>query len=302
MRPIYYIFIFVLKFLKHKKLIVLKKESASKQAINLTKNHYENFPVASFLIPRRLRKDVAIIYWFARTADDFADEGNFLPEERLEKLNDFENRLTELLKGNYKDDFEAALNKTIKERNLTPEYFYDLLKAFKQDVIKKSYSNFEELLEYCKYSANPVGRLILELNNINSDEAFSYSDKICTALQLTNFYQDLKIDYQKGRIYLPEDEMAKFMIEKKVFELRENSLNLNELLKFNIDRTRKMFAKGRGLLKFLNGRLKYEIKWTILGGEEILRKIEKNNYNVLIESPKLNKFDFMKLLIFSFND
>ena len=280
----------------------MKPDSAGEQAINLTKHHYENFPVASFLIPKHLRKDVAIIYWFARTADDFADEGNFLPEERLEKLNNFEIRLTDLIQENYKDDFEKELNKTIKEKNLTKQYFYDLLKAFKQDAVKKSYSNFEELLEYCKYSANPVGRLILELNNIRDIEAFGFSDKICTALQLTNFYQDLKIDYEKGRIYLPEDEMAEFMIGKKVFELSENSLNLKKLLKFSINRTRKMFEEGKGLLKFLNGRLKYEIKWTILGGEEILKKIEKNNYDVLIKRPKLNRFDFLKLLLVSFND
>ena len=280
----------------------MKQENSVKESLGLFKNHYENFPVVSFLIPKHLRKDVAVIYWFARTADDFADEGNLLPEERLKKLNDFENRLTSLLKGNYENDIESDLNKTIKERNLTPKYFYDLLKAFKQDVVKKSYKNFEELLDYCNYSADPVGRLILELNDIRNDEAFGYSDKICTALQLTNFYQDIKIDYLKGRIYLPEDEMAGFMIEKKVFELKENNLNLKELLKFNIARTRRLFEEGRGLMKFLNGRLKYEIKWTILGGEEILKKIERIDYRVLKERPKLNKFDFMKLLLLSFYD
>lgn len=272
------------------------------ESLNLSKNHYENFPVVSFLIPKHLRKDVAIIYWFARTADDFADEGNLLPEDRVKKLNDFENRLTCLLNGNYENDIESILSRTIKERNLTQKYFYDLLKAFKQDVVKKSYKNFEELLDYCKYSANPVGRLILELNNIRNEEAFCYSDKICSALQLTNFYQDIKIDYLKGRIYLPEDEMAKYMIEKKVFELSENSLNLKELLKFNIARTKKMFEEGRGILKFLKGRVNYEIKWTILGGEEILKKIERNNYRIFEDRPKLNKFDFVKLLLVSFYD
>ncbi|MEJ2618402.1 MAG: squalene/phytoene synthase family protein, partial [Ignavibacteriaceae bacterium] len=179
----------------------MKQDNPVKESLSLSKNHYENFPVVSFLVPKHLRKDVAIIYWFARTADDFADEGNLLPEERLRKLNEFEHRLTSLLKGNCEGDIEFALNKTIKERNLTPKYFYDLLKAFKQDVVKKSYENFEELLDYCNYSANPVGRLILELNDIRNDEAFGYSDKICTALQLTNFYQDIKVDYLKGRIY-----------------------------------------------------------------------------------------------------
>ncbi len=280
----------------------MRQDNQVKESLSLSKIHYENFPVVSFLVPKHLRKDVAIIYWFARTADDFADEGNFLPEERLKKLNDFESRLTSLLKGNYEDDIESILNKTIKERNLTPKYFYDLLKAFKQDVVKKSYKSFGEVLDYCNYSANTVGRLILELNNIRDDEAFHYSDKICTALQLTNFYQDIKIDYLKGRIYLPEDEMARFVNEKKVFELNENNLNLKKLLKFNVARTKKMFEEGRGLLKFLNGRLKFEIKWTILGGEEILKKIERNDYRVLEERPKLNKFDFVKLLLYAFYD
>ncbi|MGA9291077.1 MAG: squalene synthase HpnC, partial [Ignavibacteriaceae bacterium] len=226
----------------------MKQVGSVKESLSLSKDHYENFPVVSFLVPKHMRKDVAVIYWFARTADDFADEGNLLPEERLIKLNDFENRLTSLLKGYFENDVESALHKTIKERNLTPKYFYDLLKAFKQDVVKKSYRNFEELLDYCNYSANPVGRLILELNNIRNDEAFNYSDKICSALQLTNFYQDIKIDYLKGRIYLPEDEMAGFVIEKKVFELNENNLNLKKLLRFNVARTKKMFEEGRGLL------------------------------------------------------
>jgi squalene synthase HpnC len=280
----------------------LKQYNSVIESLSLSKNHYENFPVVSFLIPKNLRKDVAVIYWFARTADDFADEGKLLPEERLKKLNDFESRLTSLLNGNYNNDIESVLDKTIKGRNLNPEHFYNLLKAFKQDVVKKSYKNFDELLDYCNYSANPVGRLILELNDIRNEEAFGYSDKICTALQLTNFYQDIKIDYLNGRIYLPEDEMAGFVIGKKVFELNENNLNLKELLKFNVARTMKMFEEGRGLLKFLKGRLKYEIKWTILGGEEILKKIVRNDYRVLEERPKLNKFDFVKLLLFAFYD
>lgn len=280
----------------------MKQNSSNIESLNLSKNHYENFPVVSFLIPKSLQRDVAIIYWFARTADDIADEGEISPENRMNQLNEFEVRLTEILKGNFNNELEELLANTIKNNNLTPKHFYDLLKAFKQDVVKKSYKNYEELLNYCKYSANPVGRLILELNNIRNDEAFCYSDKVCTALQLTNFYQDIKIDYLKGRIYLPEDEMATFMIEKKVFELKENNLNLKELLKFNIARTRKLFEEGRSLIKFLRGRLKYEIKWTILGGEEILKKIEKIDYRVLEERPKLNKFDFVKLLLLSFYD
>ncbi|MFO7445083.1 MAG: squalene synthase HpnC [Ignavibacteriaceae bacterium] len=274
-------------------------EPAYQSALNFVKNHYENFPVVSFLIPKDLRKHIAIIYWFARTADDFADEGSFTEEERINKLNFFEDRLTELVNGNAENDFELALSETIKQRNLNTDLFYDLLTAFKQDVVKNRYDNFDEILNYCKHSANPVGRLILELFNIRNEEAARYSDKICTALQLTNFYQDTVIDFNKGRIYYPLNEMEKFSVYQKTFELKENNSNLRLLVKLNVDRAAAMFEEGKNLLKYLDGRLKLEIKWTIYGGEEILAKIRRNDYNVF-KRPELTKLDFPVLLIKSF--
>lgn len=268
--------------------------SAYQKAINFAKDHYENFPVISFLIPKELRKHVAIIYWFARTADDFADEGNIDDVVRISNLNSFEERLTQLLKKNYSNEYEFALFDTIETKNLDSKLFYDLISAFKQDVVKKRYATFEEVLDYCSRSANPVGRLILQLYNVRNGKAFYYSDKICTALQLTNFFQDLSIDYHKGRVYLAQNEMHKFNVEESVFELKENNLNLRKLLDYNILRTKNLFKEGKNLLKFLNGRLKIEIKWTIYGGEEILNKIEKNN-NVLENRPVLTKRDFIKL-------
>ena len=265
-------------------------------AIKFAKDHYENFPVVSFLVPSELRKHVAIIYWFARSADDFADEGKLTVEERLSKLNKFENRLTELLKGNFNNNFEYALYSTIISKKLSQDQFYKLLAAFKQDVTKNRYASFEELLNYCGNSANPVGRLILELNNILDEKAFSYSDKICTALQLTNFWQDSEIDYNKERIYYPSEEFEKFNVTEKMFELKENNLNLKELVRYNVERTYKLFEEGRKLIPFLKGRLKYEIKWTIEGGEAVLRKISKNDFNVFQIRPKLKKVDFFILL------
>lgn len=247
-----------------------------------------------------MRKHVAIIYWFARTADDFADEGNLRGDERLQYLNEFENSLTELIKGKFKSPFEEALNQTIKQKNLTPQLFFDLLKAFKQDVVKKRYNNFDEVLDYCNRSANPLGRLILELYDLRTDEAFNYSDKICTALQLTNFYQDIEIDYEKGRIYFPQNEMKQFEVTENIFAMKENNVNLKKILRHSIDRTQKMFDDGKNLLKFLNGRLKFEIKWTILGGEAILNKIKKYDYNIFYSRPKLTKIDFGTLFIKSF--
>jgi len=175
--------------------------------------------------------------------------------------------------------------------------FYDLLIAFKQDVIKKRYKDFSELLDYCKHSANPIGRLILELFDVRNEKAYYYSDKICTALQLTNFFQDLKIDYQKGRIYLPQDEMDKFFVSEKMFAGNETNLYLKNLLEFNIERTEKIFIDGRNLLSFLKGRLKREINWTILGGETILGKIKSINYDVLNKRPVLTKSDYFNLFV-----
>ncbi len=270
-------------------------DPAYQSALEFARTHYENFPVVSFLIPAELRKHVAIIYWFARTADDMADEGVLSEEKRLAGLSNFEERFSRMLQGEYASVYEEALHNTINERNLSPVHFTNLLRAFRQDVTKKEYMNYDELLSYCTDSANPVGRLILELHSVRIHEADLYSDKICTALQITNFLQDVKLDYQKGRIYLPRHELEEYGIDKKLFEESKINLNFKRLIKFNVNRTQLMFDEGRKLLKFLSGRLKYEIKWTILGGEAVLKKIRQNDYDVFIR-PHLTKIDFLKLL------
>ena len=274
-----------------------KLNNAYSKSLKFTKSHYENFPVVSFVIPKNLRKHVAIIYWFARTADDYADEGNFSKGERLEKLNNFEFRLKQLLNGKAESDYEFALANTIIEKKLTTENFYNLIKAFKQDVIKKRYENFDEVIDYCKHSANPVGRLILELYDIQKEEAIKYSNNICTALQLTNFLQDVSIDYKKGRIYLPQDEMDMLQITEKLFEDKENNHKLKQLVKHYIDRIQYLFDEGKKLYPFLSGRLKVEIKWTVAGGEEILNRIRKNDYNVLNNRPELSKTRMASLFL-----
>lgn len=263
----------------------------------LAKNHYENFPVGSFLIPKNYRKDVAIVYWFARTADDLADEGNAAPEKRLDELNKFENEYQKSLRGKSDNLYFIQLAKTITEKKLSITHFTDLLSAFKQDVVKKSYNNFDEVLDYCQRSANPVGRILLELFKVDNDAARNCSDRVCTALQLTNFYQDTVLDIGKGRNYYPQDEMETFGVIKKMFELKENNPNIKALLKHNVDRAQVLFDEGKNLLKYLNGRFKVEIKWTIAGGEKILDKIRKNDYDVFSIRPKLNKIDFIGLLI-----
>jgi squalene synthase HpnC len=270
------------------------------QAIKLAKSHYENFPVISVLIPGNLKKDVAIIYWFARTADDFSDEGNFSQSERLEKLEAFELRLNEVLKNQPENELEAALKQTILSRKLNPDNFYNLLKAFKQDVVKNRYKDFDEVLDYCSNSANPVGRILLELFDIRHEKAFYYSDQICTALQITNFIQDTQIDYQKGRIYYPLDEMKRFEVIEKMFEMNRINLNFKKLIEFSVDRVQDYFNEGKSLLEFLSGRFKHEIAWTISGGEEILNKIRGADFDIFTKRASLTKIDYMKLFIKSF--
>jgi len=271
-----------------------------KQARQLANSHYENFPVVSLLIPAKFRNDIAIIYWFARTADDYADEGNISISERLEKLEAFGQRLDSLLKNHPASHLEAALEQTIITKMLNPENFFNLLRVFKQDVVKNRYKDFNEVMDYCSNSANPVGRILLELFNIRDDKAFYYSDRICTALQLTNFIQDTKIDFVKGRIYYPIDEMGKFGVNEKMFEMKEISFNLKKLIEFSVNRTQSMFDEGKPLLEFLSGRFKYEIAWTIKGGEEILSKIRGADFDIFTRRPVLTKTDYLKLFIKSF--
>ena len=272
-------------------------DSGYRKALELAKTHYENFPVVSLLIPAKYKNDTAIIYWFARTADDYADEGNDSSSVKLEKLRAFEERIRSLLNDNPATELEAALRNTIISRKLKPEHFFNLLIAFKQDVIKNRYKDFSELLGYCSNSANPVGRILLELFDIRNDKAFYYSDKICTALQITNFVQDTKIDFNKGRIYYPLDEMEKFGVNEKMFEMNEISDNLKKLIEFSVTRTQSMFDEGKGLLEFLSGRFKYEIAWTIRGGEEILNKIRGADFDIFTRRPVLTKTNYLKLLI-----
>jgi squalene synthase HpnC len=270
-------------------------ESAYISAEKFARTHYENFPVVSFLIKKKLRKHVSILYWFARTADDIADNPNIPAKDKIIKLNQFEDRLTSLLKGNYENEYELALSNTIHVMHLTNSLLYDLISAFRQDLVKKRYQSFEDLLNYCKYSANPIGRLILEINNIRDSDAFYYSDKICTALQLINFYQDVTIDHSLDRIYFPLDEMSMFSVSENMFEFNKINHNLEKLVKYNIDRTENILREGEKLLKYLPGRLKIEIKWTVLGGMTILNKIRNNDFNIFTR-PKLNKLDFLVLL------
>ncbi|MGE5410923.1 MAG: squalene synthase HpnC [Clostridiales bacterium] len=281
----------------------IRKKSAEeeqKASLEMALDHYENFPVVSFLVPKHLRKHIALIYRFARQADDIADEGMLPDKERLSLLLRYEDELNRSVSGKPSDKYWESLAETIKEKKLSQIHFFNLLKAFKQDILKKRYNSFQDLLNYCCNSANPVGRLILELYNIRDNNLFQYSDYICSALQLTNFYQDVSLDIKKGRIYFPLDEMSRFDVKEEDFELGRNHANLRALFKFQIDRTREMFLRGKRLTSHLPFPLKQEIGWTILGGQKVLDKIENIDFNVLNIRPKLNKFEYLSLVIKTF--
>jgi len=272
-------------------------ELAYQKAINFTKSHYENFPVISFLLSKNIRKDVAIIYQFARQADDIADEGDITPSERLLQLENYRNSLIQSLEGNPSNNFWTALAHTMKDKKLTHSNFFKLLSAFKQDVTKKRYNDFSELQNYCDNSANPVGRIILELHGIFDNQANQYSDSICTALQLTNFYQDVSVDIQKNRIYIPKNELENFNVVEDDFLLKDINSNFKSLMLYQVERAEGLFSDGSKLLIKLPWRLKRQIDLTIKGGEAILKKIRNKNFDVLNFRPTLSKNDFMKILL-----
>jgi len=272
-----------------------KLESVYNETVKFAKSHYENFPVVSFFLPKNLRKYVAVIYCFARQADDIADEGNYSFDQRIERLNNYKKELSEALQGKFKEPFWEIFYLTVDKFKLTPQLFFDLLSAFEQDIHKTRYNSSDELLDYCKRSANPVGRIILEFFNIRDVKTIEYSDAICTALQLTNFYQDVSIDWLKERIYLPVSEMEKFFVNENYFIGKKCDENFIRLMKLQIEKTYNLFNEGKKLLPLLPHRLRFQIRLTILGGVEILKKIEKLNYDVLNFRPKLSIIEYVKL-------
>jgi squalene synthase HpnC len=260
--------------------------------------HYENFPVASLLLPAKLREPVAVIYRFARSADDFADEGSEPPQERLAKLDAYRAELAAIARGEPpRRPLFHDLKRIMEKHSLPRQLFVDLLDAFSQDVRKKRYANFSELADYCRRSANPVGRLLLQLFKRTTDSDLARSDAICTALQLTNFWQDVQIDFAKGRVYLPQDEMARFGVGERHLEERRCDDAWHALMEFQIERTRKLMLDGAPLGRGLPGRIGLEIRATVQGGLRILQKIEDARYDVFRRRPALRGFDWPLLLL-----
>lgn len=260
-------------------------------------DHYENFPVASLLLPRRLRAPIEIIYRFARSADDIADEGADPSDVRLGRLSVYRRALERIAEGETPaEPLFADVARIVCEHALPVELFADLISAFSQDVTKTRYADFPDLLDYCRRSANPVGRLVLHLFKRTSETDLAGSDAVCTALQLINFWQDIELDFAKGRIYLPQDDMARHGVsERQIGEQRCDDA-WRALLAFQVGRSREMILRGKPLARSLPGRMGLEIRATIQGGLRILEKIEQASYDVFRRRPVLRGLDWPLLL------
>ena len=259
--------------------------------------HYENFPVASLLLSPQFRHPVAGIYRFARAADDFADEGSDADEVRLAKLAAFQSHLVTIGLGATPDDpLFREIAHIVRQHNLPLQLFQDLLSAFSQDVRKKRYADFAEVLDYCRRSANPVGRLLLHLFGRATPENLERSDSICSALQLVNLWQDVEIDYAKDRIYLPQDEMARYGVTEDHIAQRRCDDAWRALIGHQAGRARAMMESGRPLGRALPGRIGLEIRTTVEGGLRILEKLERARCDMFRSRPMLKWFDWPVIL------
>lgn len=259
-------------------------------------DHYENFPVASLLVPARLRRPIEVIYRFARSADDIADEGEASATERLASLAAYRAELDRIVQGKApQTPFFAELAEVIAEHELPAKSFTDLLDAFSQDVVKKRYVDFPELLDYCRRSANPVGRLVLHLFGRTEPERLEQSDCICTALQLINFWQDIAVDWEKGRVYIPQTDIARFLVTEEDIAQGRWSANWAAMMDFQVERAQTLMKRGIPLAHALPGRLGWEIRLTIQGGLRILEHIRRVRGDVFARRPKLGKWDWLVL-------
>lgn len=259
-------------------------------------DHYENFPVASILLPRRLVPAVEAIYAFARSADDIADEGDATPAERLAALRAYHAGLDSIERGEVpREALFVRLAAVVKQYALPLAPFRDLLSAFEQDIVVTSYSDFPHLLDYCRRSADPVGRLMLALYGATTPARLAQSDAICSALQLINFIQDVAVDRLKGRIYLPLDDVARFGFDpQRLAEWRAGPA-WSALLAFEIARARALMLSGAPLALALPGRIGWELRLVVQGGLRILERIEALDYDVFERRPVLRTRDWVLL-------
>ena len=272
-------------------------------------DHYENFPVASWLLPARLREPIEAIYAFARGADDLADEGDAPESERLRGLERYGQALDAIEAGLAPEDpVFARLARAIRAHALPVCLFRDLLDAFRQDVTVRRYARFEDLLDYSRRSANPVGRLVLHLaQGWGGDAAAAaseaaraqcaMSDLVCSGLQFANFWQDVAADWRKGRVYLPQEDLTRFGVTERDIEDARTGERWRALMRFQCDRTRSLLRDGAPLGRMLRGRIGIEIRATVQGGLAVLDRIDAVHGDVFRHRPKLGKLDWAKILV-----
>lgn len=258
--------------------------SAYDQCLLQAQTHYENFPVASLLLPRESRAPIAALYAFARTADDFADEPAFAGR-RLREIDRWKRSLQAALLGKPAPSVLQAFAHTLQSFQIPVTLALDLLKAYRMDLKVRRYASWKDLLFYCRHSANPVGRMVLYINGIRDPRLHRYSDFICSGLQLINFWQDSAIDLKRGRIYYPLSELRKVGVARGDLLALRDSTAARRLVKSAVDYTEAYFDRGIPLLNEVPGRLRLELKATVLGGRGILKKIRRMDYNVLQRRP-----------------
>ena len=279
-------------------------ERAYAHCERLAREHYENFPVASLLLPAAMRPHIAAIYAFARRADDFADEPGLSAEERFARLDDWLARLRKAAAGpgprhgtSAGDDLIfLALGNTMRQHALPLALFEDLLSAFRQDVTTTRYRTWTDVLDYCRRSANPVGRLVLRVAGSDDSRTDAASDAVCTALQLTNFWQDLGRDWDTGRLYVPLEDLERADARETDLADRRMTPAWRSVIGTMVQRTRELFVAGRPVCDAVRGRLRWELRLTWLGGWRNLEKVERARRDSFDVRPTLGRADLPGLL------
>ena len=264
----------------------------------MVRDHYENFPVASFILPKRLRQPISVIYAFARTADDFADEGDWDAETRLTKLKEYDDYLDAIENGNSIDHpIFIALADVIEKHQLPLQLFHDLITAFRLDVTKKRFTDIDDVWDYCRYSANPVGRLLLHLMKADAEKNLEQSDAICSALQLINFLQDIEQDFsENNRIYLPQADLSRLGVSEEHFRDKCSDSAFRQLIQQQIAYAREKMLFGKPLGRAVGGRFGFQLRLMINGGLRVLERLE-NQRDDLFARPRLRKRDWIFMII-----
>jgi squalene synthase HpnC len=271
-------------------------EEARQYCERLAKSHYENFSVATWFLPKRLRQHFYNVYAYCRISDDLGDEVGD-PQQSLELLEQWETELNACYAGSPKHPVFVALAETVKQCSIPKPEFSDLLIAFRQDQTVTRFETFNDVLAYCRYSANPVGHLVLYLCGYRDVERQRLSDYTCTALQLANFWQDVSVDYGKGRIYLPLEDLRRFGVTGDEIAERRATPQFVAMMKFEVERARDWFSRGLPLVKMVDRELAIDLELFSRGGQEILNAIERQGFDVLRARPEISKSRKLMLVL-----